>query len=275
MLTEPQFKVLMILFDDKGHPGWQLAEDLDMKESNLNHYLKDLEKRKFIIQGLPRKSTKPRRREGDYKEYPYYLNRDLQILGSIIEEMVVTNKVYDTGFPFRIIRASNYIKSIKKLNEWDINEFLATLSRDLQIIEIRCLEATKNITQEITQEIERVLGGMEEEPEVLHLNSFSEGSPSIKDRRVSKKLLKELEVWWLLYNLRRCCSQDPIDVEEVFKIMHDDILDDYLLGDDIIEVIYEAVKRVPDHENLPIWEYLNDWHNIFYRDRDSSQDAVF
>ena len=58
----------------------QLAEDLDVEESNLNPYLKKLEKRKFIIQGLPRKSTKPKRREGDYKEYPYYLNKDLGFL---------------------------------------------------------------------------------------------------------------------------------------------------------------------------------------------------
>ena len=57
--------------------------------------------------------------------------------------------------------------------------------------------------------------------------------------------------------------------------MHDDILDDYLLGDDIIEIIYEAVKMVPDHENLTIWGYLNDLRNIFYRGHDSSQDAVF
>ena len=73
MLTEPQFKVLMILFDDKGHAGWKLAKDLGMEESNLNPYLKKLENRKFIVQGSPRKSTRPKRREGDYKEIPYFI----------------------------------------------------------------------------------------------------------------------------------------------------------------------------------------------------------
>jgi DNA-binding MarR family transcriptional regulator len=71
MLTEKQFKVLMILFDNKGHAGWELANDLDMKESNLNPFLKRLEKKKFIFQGTPRKSNRPKKseeikkREGD------------------------------------------------------------------------------------------------------------------------------------------------------------------------------------------------------------------
>lgn len=247
MLTERQFKVLMILFDNKGHAGWQLAEDLDMEESNLNPYLKKLEKRKFIVQGQPRKSMKPKKREGDYKEFPFYLNKDLDILGSIIEEMVVTNRVYDLGFPFRFIRTSNYIKSIKNLNEWDVNEFLGKLSRKLQIIEVKCCKIEKEIKRYIDEDELRI---------VLHLNDSTVGSTPTKDKRVSKKLLKELEVWWYLYNLRQCCRQDPINVEEISEILNDDILDDYLLGDDILELIYKEVKKLPDHENLPIWEYL-------------------
>lgn len=102
MLTEKQFKVLMILFDNKGHAEWELAKDLKMEESNLNPFLKRLVKKKFIIQGPPRKSEKPRhRKEGDYKEFPYYLTNDLEILGIIIREMAVTNRVFNTGFPFR------------------------------------------------------------------------------------------------------------------------------------------------------------------------------
>jgi hypothetical protein len=137
----------------------------------------------------------------------------------------------------------------------------------LQIIGICCCEIAEEIKIYNINDLN--------DKEILHLNSFSGESTSIKDRRISKKLLKELEVWWLLYNLRRCCSEDPINVEEIEKIMHDDLLDDYVLGEDIIEIIYEAVKKLPDHEDLPIWGYLNYSHNIFDHDHDSSKGAVF
>jgi DNA-binding Lrp family transcriptional regulator len=97
----------MILFDDKGHAGWELAEALGKEESNLNPRLKELEDRGFIFQGPPRKSNRPKKpkgykksinvgnvmsipkREGDYKEIPYFLRKDLKILGSLIKELVV------------------------------------------------------------------------------------------------------------------------------------------------------------------------------------------
>jgi len=67
MLTETQFKVLMMLLDDKGHAGWELAEALGMEESNLNPLLKRLEERGFIFQGMPRKSDRPKKPKG-YKK---------------------------------------------------------------------------------------------------------------------------------------------------------------------------------------------------------------
>jgi hypothetical protein len=99
-----------MLLDDKGHAGWQLAEALGVEESNLNPPLKRLEDRGFIFQGMPRKSDRPKKpknykksknvgnvmtipkREGDYKEFPYYIKKDLNTLASIIKEMVITNR---------------------------------------------------------------------------------------------------------------------------------------------------------------------------------------
>ena len=118
----------MILFDDKGHAGWKLAKDLGVKESNLNPYLKILEERKFIFQGIQRKSTKPKKRLGDYKEIPYYLTRDPEVIKTMIEEMILTNREYDIGFPFRIIKVSNYIKSFT-IDKFNIGELMAKLSR--------------------------------------------------------------------------------------------------------------------------------------------------
>ena len=194
MLTEPQFKVLMILFDDKGHPGWQLAEDLDMEESNLNPYLKKLEKRKFIIQGLPRISTKPKRRKGDYKEYPYYLNKDLGILGSIIKEMVLTNKVYDTGFPFRIIRASNYIKLMKSIFKEDLNKCLVGFT-GVEHCD-RCVFDSEQAIEKIQILVKEIQADGPND-----LDSFSDIAEVhlIRDEIVTTKSLKRLERWYGSY----------------------------------------------------------------------------
>ena len=77
----------------------------------------------------------------------------------------------------------------------------------------------------------------------------------MKERRVTKRSLKELELWWHLYNLGNYCSQDLIDVDKLEE-MYDDILDGYILGEDILNIIYNAVEKLPDHENLSIWSYL-------------------
>jgi predicted transcriptional regulator len=270
MLTETQFQVLMILFDDKGYAGWQLAEKLGVEESNLNPLLKKLQEKDFIFQGQPRKSNRPKKskkykeskkpnitttsegqkkREGDYKEFPYYIKKDLKILGSFIKEMVVTNKSYDIGFPFRVIRASNYMKIMRDTFKDDFNMCLTDLFKDLNISEIKCCE----IETPIITDINEILNSKE-----LHLNSkelhflsFKEEMSPIKDRQVSKKLLKEMEIWWLRYEFGRCLSEDPINIKEILK-MEDDIPEGYTLGEDICKKILEAVNRMPDNEEQPI-----------------------
>jgi hypothetical protein len=144
MLTETQYKALMILFDDKGHAGWELADTLRMEASNLNPLLKKLEKKNFIFQGPPRKSNRPKRsskiekREGDYKEFPYYINNDLEVFGSVIKDMIVTNRSYDLGFPFRKIRGSNYWRSMKGMFKEDFDFYLSDLLRKMNISITRC-----------------------------------------------------------------------------------------------------------------------------------------
>jgi predicted transcriptional regulator len=188
MLTEKQFKVLMILFDNKGHAGWELAKDLKVEESNLNPFLKRLEKKKFIFQGTPRKSNRPKKseeikkREGDYKEFPYYLTNDLQILDKIIREMAVTNRVFNTGFPFNIIKTSKYIKSMRLMFKEDLNKCLVYAAREAHI------DRSAIVAEVIEHEIHRLI--QDKKP----------ANPLLKDKRIrSKKALKELELWYDSY----------------------------------------------------------------------------
>lgn len=188
MLTEKQFKVLMILFDNKGHAGWELAKDLGVEESNLNPYLKKLEKKKFIFQGTPRKSNRPKKseeikkREGDYKEFPYYLTNDLKILDTIIREMAVTNRVFNTGFPFNIIKTSKYIKSMRHIFKEDLNICLVNVSREVHI--------NRSVVAEVIEKPIKFRILLDKTP----------ANPLIKDKRIrSKKSLKELELWYDSY----------------------------------------------------------------------------
>jgi len=251
MLTETQFKVLMILFDDRGHAGWQLAETLDMEESNLNPLLKKLEKKNFIFQGPPRKSNRPKKskniekRDGDYKEFPYYIKKDLKILGSIIKELVVTNKSYDLGFPYRIIRASRYMIWMRETFGEEFNRFLSNLSNDLNISKInyckmwRPLIIIKYDQQKIKQ---------------LHfLNSNEEVSP-IKERRISKELLEELEIWWIRYEIGTCFSKDQIDFLGL-RELNWDIPPNYIVGDDIKEAIFATINKMSEHQRKEFSEY--------------------
>jgi hypothetical protein len=202
MLTERQFKVLMILFDNEGHAGWQLAADLHMTESNLNPYLKDLMKKEFIIQGTPRKSMKPKKREGDYKEFPYYLTKDLEILGTIIKEMVIADRLYDRGFPFRIIETSKYIRLMKSIFKEDLNRCLAGFKRrefySREFYE-RCLPS--ELEPELEENSARCCM-LRSEDLLRELHSLSdEGElPQYKDKFVTEKSLKRLEHWYQSYS---------------------------------------------------------------------------
>jgi predicted transcriptional regulator len=129
MLTETQVKVVMILLDEKGHAEWELAEYLDMEDSNLNPILKELERMGITYQGEARISSKQRKRKGDYKEFPYYLGKNLDNLKTMIREMAEGKKVYDFGFILGIIKYSRYIKSMRKKFKKDLNKSVAEVLR--------------------------------------------------------------------------------------------------------------------------------------------------
>lgn len=242
MLTETQYKVLMILLDDKGHPGWELAETLGMEESNLNPLLKRLEKKNFIFQGPPRKSNRPKKseivkkREGDYKEFPYFLKKELNILGSIIKEMVVTNKCYDIGFPYRIIRASNYMRSMRFMRFVDnsFDEFMYDLSREL---DIQGFHAFRTFVKP-----DRIETPSDKLLEELYSLCFTEKFPPSHDKPVSIETLYKLNTWWFKYNLRRCLNKDSVTITNPQDFL--DILWDYAPEKDINQMILAAIEKL-------------------------------
>jgi len=254
MLTETQFKVLMILFDDKGHAGWELAETLDMEESNLNPLLKKLERINFIFQGSPRKSTKPlrskehkisenasnsrKKRYGDYKEFPFYLNKDLSILESLIKDMIVTNKSYDIGFPFRIIRASNYFRSMNYLFKEDFNKCMANLTRELNIgpVDYKAFIVPEQGNRMTIEELLKL----------LHLEIFERCALPIDEKPISEEMLGELEIWWFIYNMRSCLSEDTVVIIDNEKFLNT-LKEFNTYGGDINEAIFKALKKIGCH----------------------------
>ena len=136
MFSESQVKVILILRDNNGHAGWELAEHIEMNESNLNPVLKKLEKMGIISNDKVRDSTKPisqirikskdseyrrsKTRSGEYKEHPYYLNKSLEALRIIIREL--KGKKYphiDAGFILNIILRSKYLEAL--MREFGVN----------------------------------------------------------------------------------------------------------------------------------------------------------
>lgn len=115
MLTKTQLKVILVLLDDKGHAGWEIADILNIEDSNLSRTLKQLENIGIICRGEPRKSGKQKKKEGDYKEVPYYLTKELNHLKFMISEIAQTDRLFETYFILEIIENSKYIEGMKKL----------------------------------------------------------------------------------------------------------------------------------------------------------------
>lgn len=122
MLTKTQVKVILILLDNKGHAQWELADYLEMQDSNLSPLLKELAKKGIIYQGDARRSNNRQKKEGDYKEFPYYLANNLDGLKSMIREVAKSAKVFETGFILEIIRVSRYIKLMREIAGEELDE---------------------------------------------------------------------------------------------------------------------------------------------------------
>lgn len=112
MLTKTQVKVILILLDNRGHAGWEIAEYLGKEDSNLNGKLRNLAEREIIYKGESRISKKPHKKKGNYNELPYYLKKDLEALKKIVGDLIDSER-NENWFIFSLIRNSKYLESIR------------------------------------------------------------------------------------------------------------------------------------------------------------------
>jgi predicted transcriptional regulator len=153
MLTVMQERIIIILLDDEGHAEWELAERLEMRDSNLNPVLKELRRMGIIYRGESRRSGKKARRNGEYSEFPYYLTRSLDALRTIIKEASECTNCYDIGFFLQAFKNSNYIKNM-------LDDFGEDVFKSMEKELIKSYPAYSNvyITQVIRQNIQEIFG---------------------------------------------------------------------------------------------------------------------
>jgi hypothetical protein len=78
----------------------------------LNPLLKRLERIGIIFQGEARKARKHHVKDGDYKEFPYYLKKSLDSLRIMIKEIAET-RINEKWYIFEIFSKSNYLESMR------------------------------------------------------------------------------------------------------------------------------------------------------------------
>jgi len=97
--------------------------------------------------------------------------------------MALSNRVHDLGFPFRNIKTSKYIKSMRKLYKEDLNKCLVNAAMEAHI-----------------EPHAQVCGAMMVPINEINPINKKPADSSIKDKRIrSKKSLMELELWYESY----------------------------------------------------------------------------
>lgn len=128
VFTKTQIKVILILMDDEGYAEREIAGALGAAESNLSPKLYDLVKRGVIFKGKGRTGDKeppisdkiPERRykkmrTGRYSRSPYFLEKDLKALRTIIAEIQrKRSSICDSMFLINAILKSKYGQAMKK-----------------------------------------------------------------------------------------------------------------------------------------------------------------
>jgi len=82
-LTDTQLAILFRLVDDKGHPLWEIAEDIEIDEGYCSKQIKKLKELDMVYYGEDRESTRFRSQSPNRKEHPLYINKTGIILRKI------------------------------------------------------------------------------------------------------------------------------------------------------------------------------------------------
>ncbi len=131
MLTPTKLKVIFFLLDNEGHSGRDLAECLEIKESNLNPVLHEMEDMGILYQGPPRKSKKMKQtaKKGRYKEIPYYLSDNLEGIRILMKEIAQSGSKLDVGYTLSFFKRSKYKTDMYKLFKHDFSKTVADTLR--------------------------------------------------------------------------------------------------------------------------------------------------
>ena len=191
--------MLLILLDEKGHAEWELAKNLEIKDSNLNPILNKLQELNVIYQEIrpsSREKNAKTKKEKKYKEFPYYIRKNLESLKTIIGEIKSTKspKKIDPGFFIGILMTSNYAK---KMEDEFGKDFYKTITQEL----VETYEFCKdNFFEKIVSSsfydkpISRRVITVHKEPTILEPTSY-------RPSAVLESLLRpsEIERWYQAY----------------------------------------------------------------------------
>jgi hypothetical protein len=79
----------------------------------------------------------------------------------------------------------------------------------------------------------------------LHFLNFNEGIPTIEDRIISEESLRDLELWWIRYDISKCFSENPINISKLLYLNWY-MPFGYILGKDIQEALITEINKLPE-----------------------------
>jgi predicted transcriptional regulator len=82
-LTDTKLRILYYLINDRGHPLWEIAENLEIDESYCSKKIKELKEMDMIYKLDVRKSTRFGPNHSNQMETPIYINKNYIILRKI------------------------------------------------------------------------------------------------------------------------------------------------------------------------------------------------
>jgi hypothetical protein len=116
--TKTQLRILACLIDDRGHPLWEIAEELKVDEGYLSHAIKELSDFGVVYRGKDRPSTrkKTRSRKPPEKrpEHPLYINKELEIIFNLHGRVEMKLDHLGTKAPITLKILSKWLEATEK-----------------------------------------------------------------------------------------------------------------------------------------------------------------
>ncbi len=110
--TKTQLRILACLIDDRGHPLWEIAEELEVDEGYVSRAIKELIDLEIVYPGERRpsthKGTRSRKRPEKRPECPLYINKKLEIIYHLHKNVETKLAHLGAGAP----------KTLKILSKW-------------------------------------------------------------------------------------------------------------------------------------------------------------